>query len=144
MQCCKGLLKNLNKQFLLIMLLMLIITQSNGQGKQKCFEDDGLKYKIVVTINFLTATQVNGVVTSAEQDSDTKEKADFIGTIKGRVLNIRFKEKPPVVGNATQWRSKPWLIKKDNGKETLCIIFYSKNYDTKKWGNTTYKFVPCQ
>lgn len=144
MQYCKNLLANLNKQTFLVTLLLFTLIQSNGQGKQKCFEDNGLKYRTVITINFLTTTRVNGVVTSTEYDSDVKEETDFTGTINGKMLNIKFNGKPPIIGAATQWMSKPWLIKKNSKKEVLCIIFYSKNYDTKRWSNITYEFTSCQ
>lgn len=135
---------NFYKQAFIGISLLFTLIQANGQAKQKCFENDGLKYKTVVTINFLSATQVNGTVTSGEYDAETTAKADFTGTINNKTLKIKFKGTPPTIGDATQWTNKPWVIKKTKGKETLCIIFYSKNYETNKWSNTTYKLEPCQ
>ncbi len=140
----KNALPKFSKQILASVFFLFAFMQAYSQKKQKCFEDDGLKYKTVIHINFLSTTQVSGNVTSEEYDSQAKLKTDFTGIISGRMLKIKFNGNRPVVGAATQWLDKPWTIKKTKGKETLCIIFYSKNYNTQKWSNTTYEFIPCQ
>ena len=143
MRYFKNVLINFNKQAFLLVLMIFTLIQSNGQGKQKCFKDDGLKYQTVITINFLSAMKVSGTVTSAEYGSNIKEKTDFTGTVNGKILKIKFEGKPPRIGAATQWTDKPWIIKKNKDKEMLCIVFDSKSYDTKKWSNATYEFAPC-
>lgn len=138
----------LKRLILALICLLFIFIQVNAQKKQKCFENDGLKYKTVVTINFLSASPITGMVagtvTSREYDAETTAKTDFTGTISNHTLKIKFKGTSPATGNATEWTNKPWILKKNKGVENLYIIFHSKNYDTKKWSNTTAEFTTCQ
>jgi hypothetical protein len=118
-------------------------------ANKKCFSNDGLKYKTVVTLLFGHKEGkeiVSGNVTSGEIDSGKPEKGVFEGTIDGDKLMIKFIGNPPIVGDASEWTDKPWTLKKVGGKETLHIIFNAKNYDTNKWKDTDYQFelVDCK
>lgn len=132
------------KLMLVLTCSLFILLQVNAQKNHQCFENNGLKYKTVITINFLSSTQITGTVTSEEYDAETEKKVDFTGIITGKILKIKFKNTPPIVGDATEWTNKPWILKKNKGIENLYIIFHSKNYDTQKWSNTTAEFTTCQ
>ena len=112
---------------------------------KRCFANDGLKYKTVVTIytggDF---NEVSGNVVSEEIDSNKKETTAFEGTISGDKLTIKFKGTAPVIGSASEWTDKPWTLKKAGGKETLLIVFNAKNYDTNKWADTDYQFAKVE
>ena len=111
---------------------------------EKCFVNDGLKYSTRISIFFKSPTEVNGTVTSTDLGTDAKETADFTGTSKGNELTITFKGKAPVIGDASTWTDKPWIIKKDaKGNSILSIIFNSKNYETNKWSDTAFEFEVC-
>ena len=109
---------------------------------EKCFENDGLKYNVRISLFFNSATTVSGSVTSTESGGGTEEKSEFTGTKNGEELTIRFIGKPPVVGDASEWTDKPWQLK--TGNSSLSIIFSAKNYDTNKWADTEYKFELCR
>ncbi len=111
---------------------------------KKCFANDGLKYKTVVTLLFVKKNGeviVSGNVTSEELGSGKTERGSFKGTIDADKFMIKFVENPPTVGDASEWTDKPWTLKKEGAKETLHIIFNAKNYDTNKWEDTDYQFV---
>lgn len=112
---------------------------------QKCFTNDGLKYKTVVTISF-GETDVVGTVTSEELGSGQKQTTAFEGTLSGDALTVKFKGTAPVVGEASEWTTKPWTIKNKAGKEKLHIVFNTKNYETNKWADADYEFetVTCK
>jgi hypothetical protein len=115
-------------------------------NQQKCFSNEGLKYETVITINYTSATAVAGSVTSQEMGSYKKDMAKFTGTADGSKLNITFEGKKPVVGDASEWTSKPWTIDNKTGKEKLHIVFNAKNFETNKWADTDYEFdlVNCK
>jgi hypothetical protein len=108
----------------------------------KCFANDGLKYKTVINLS-IGETDCIGIVTSEDLESGKKESTGFTGTISGDKLTIKFKGTAPVIGSASEWTDKPWSLKKDGGKETLHIVFSAKNYDTNKWKDTDYLFAPA-
>ena len=112
---------------------------------QKCFANDGLKYKTVVTIT-ISETNVVGTVTSEEMGSGQKQTTAFEGTLSGDAITVKFKGTPPVVGDASEWTSKSWTIKNKSGKEKLHILFNAKSYETNKWAETDYEFeaVACK
>ncbi len=112
---------------------------------KKCFANDGLKYKTVITL-FYSSNKIAGNVTSEELESGKKEISKFGGTMNGDKLTIKFEGTPPVIGAASEWTDKPWIIKINGGKETLHIIFNAKNYNTNKWQDTNYQFevVDCK
>jgi|CXWL01.1.fsa_nt_gi hypothetical protein len=107
--------------------------------KQKCYTNEGLKYKVVITINYISATEVTGSVVSQELESDKKGVAKFTGIIDGDKLTVQFRETAPVVGAASEWTTKPWIIDNTSGKEKIRIVFNSKNYETNKWSDTGYE-----
>ena len=113
---------------------------------QKCYSNDGLKYSIVITINYMPENKVTGKVMSKELDSDKKEVAKFTGSVTGDKLTVTFVGTTPMVGTASEWTGKPWTIVNKSGKESLGIIFNAKNYETNKWAETNYEFVlaDCQ
>jgi hypothetical protein len=112
---------------------------------KRCFANDGLKYKTVVTL-FSGENEVAGNVTSEDLETGKKEISKFGGIMKADKLTIKFEGTPPVIGDASEWTGKPWTIKKAGGQETLLIVFNAKNYNTNKWEDTNYQFVQvdCQ
>lgn len=111
---------------------------------KKCFANDGLKYKTVVTLIFTKKNgedMVSGNVTSEELESGKTEKGTIEGTTNGEKLLMNFVGPIPTVGDASDWTSKPWTLKKEGTKETLLIVFKAKNYETNKWADTDYQFV---
>ena len=128
----------------LLLLLSLFITLSaQAQKKTQCFESDGLKYQVTIQLRYLPGNRVTGTVSSKTYDDLSEESAGFTGTLRGNRLYISFKGKRPVVGDGSEWRDKPWQLRRKDGKEVLAIVFYSKSYETGKWSNTPYEFVPC-
>jgi hypothetical protein len=115
-------------------------------NQQKCFGNEGLKYETVITLNYSSASEVAGTVTSQEMGSNKKEIAKFTGTADGGKLNITFEGKKPIVGDASEWTNKPWTIDNKSGKEKLLIVFNAKNFETNKWADTDYEFdlVNCK
>lgn len=118
---------------------------------KKCFSNDGLKYTTTVTINF-EGSKVSGTVTSEDMGSGKKETDTFDGIAKGDKLTVKFKGKAPVVGDASEWTTKPWTITQGtsasatslataSSPEKLVIVFNAKNYETNKWGETGYEFA---
>lgn len=115
---------------------------------KKCYANDGLKYKTVVTLLFVKKNGediVSGNVTSEELGSGKTERGVFEGTINGDKFMIKFVGNPPTTGDASEWTDKPWTLEHLPGKgqwmEKLHIIFNAKNYDTNKWEDTDYQFV---
>ncbi len=109
---------------------------------KKCFSNEGLKFN--ATINFtMDDKTVTGDVSTEDEGSGQKTSVSFEGSRNGDTLNVKFKGTPPMVGDASEWTDKPWVISRDNGKESLGIIFNAKNYQTNKWGMITYTFDPC-
>lgn len=115
------------------------------EAEKKCYTNDGLQYKTVVTI-FSGGNDVVGNVSSEDLGSGNKQTTEFTGTISGEAMIIKFKGEPPVVGATSEWTNNVWTIKKTGGKEILHIIFNAKNYETNKWQDTDYKFekVDCK
>lgn len=109
-------------------------------AEKKCYANDGLKYNSVITL-FFGNNEVAGNVTSEELESGKKEMSKFGGTMNGDKLSIKFEGTPPVIGAASEWTDKPWIINKEGGKATLLIEFNAKNYETNKWEKTNYQFV---
>ena len=63
---------------------------------KRCFANDGLKYKTVITIyTGGSYTEVTGNVVSEEIENNKKETTEFEGTISGDKLTIKFKGTPP-------------------------------------------------
>lgn len=119
--------------------------------EKQCYANDGLKYATVITIySAVNGNTVDGNVSSEDLGSGKKETAEFTGTRDGDKITVKFRGNAPVIGDASEWTNKPWIIKKAEGKssttETLHIIFNAKNYDTNKWKDTEYLFplVDCK
>jgi len=110
------------------------------QPIKKCFSNDGLQYRTIVTMK-LIGDQVLGMVTTEELESHKKETADFEGSVSNNQLTIKFKATPPPFGKASEWTTRPWSLDTKTGKETLRIIFNAKNYETNKWAETVYEFA---
>jgi hypothetical protein len=126
--------------------IALFILASNlcfAQTKNKCFSNDGLKYRTSVKFKISADNKISGTVVSDEYEDTPIEQASFTGTKIGNTFKVKFNGKPPVVGAASEWTNKLWTIRKINSVETLVIIFNAKNYDTNKWSNTNYEFAPC-
>lgn len=127
----------------LITLLALIPNLCFGQTQNKCFSNDGQKYRTSVKFKINVDNKISGTVVSDEYDETPIEKASFTGTKIGNTFKVKFSGKPPVIGAASEWTDKVWTLKRINGVETLVIIFNAKNYGTNKWSNTSYEFAPC-
>ena len=111
-------------------------------GKTKCFVSEGLKYQTTVTL-ISNDNEAMGIVSSEELESGKKRSAAFSGIRNGNEFIVSFKRgDPPVIGDASEWINKPWTLKKEGAKEILHIIFHAKNYDTNKWEDSDYEFVP--
>jgi hypothetical protein len=110
---------------------------------KKCFTNEGLKY--AVAINFsINGTKVIGKVTSTEMGSGSIAEGTFTGTSAGRKITVKFDKAAPIVGDASQWTGKDWVLKQAKGKEILAITFNAKNYETGKWADMEYEFTACQ
>ncbi|HWR33930.1 MAG TPA: hypothetical protein VN451_10400, partial [Chitinophagaceae bacterium] len=114
--------------------------------EKKCFSNDGLKYKTIVTIYLGDTSVVLGNVMAEELESGKKQTTEFTGTISGEGIIVNFKGEPPVIGTASEWTNNIWTIKKTGRKEILYIIFSAKDYDTNKWKDTDYQFelIDCK
>jgi len=102
-----------------------------------------------MVVTFYSAEGENtllGNVTSEDLGSGKKETAEFTGTKDGDKITVKFKGNPPVVGAASEWTDKPWIMKKEGGKETLKIVFNAKNYESNRWEEINYDFalVSCK
>ncbi len=111
---------------------------------KKCFENAGLKYNVTINIIYLSDTTVTGTVSSQSLESNHEERADFTGTVNNNKLNVKFKGSVPVVGDASEWTNKPWVLKTANGAMILSIVFNAKDYNTNKWGEQVYEFNACK
>jgi len=107
---------------------------------KKCYTNEGLKYKIVVVINF-GETDVVGNITSEETSSGEIHTTAFEGKLSGKTITAVFKGTPPPAGDASEWTTKPWTIENKQGKEILHIVFNAKNYETNKWADMDYEFT---
>ena len=111
---------------------------------KKCFANDGLKYKTVITMG-IGKTDIIGIVTSEELETGKKESVGFTGTITGKGMIVKFRGTAPVIGDVSEWTDKPWTIENVEGKgqwkEMLHIVFNAKNYDNDKWEDIDYQFV---
>ncbi len=110
---------------------------------QKCFYSDGLKYRTVINITFLSPIKVKGFVEDYDGDK-MSDKVEFTGTKNRNRLNVQFNGSKPIVGANSEWTDEPWIINKINGNDVLNINFLAKNYDTNKWENSNYEFMPCE
>ena len=111
-------------------------------NSQKCFSSIGLKYTTIIKINFITSEIVKGFVQDIDGGSGlTIDSVEFTGAKNDNKINVNFKGKKPIVGDNSEWTNSPWTI---NGKGILNIKFLAKNYDTNKWGNFNYEFLPCK
>lgn len=109
---------------------------------EKCFENEGLKFNTRISLYFNSATIVSGTVTVTEAGGTSEEKAEFTGTRNGDEIKVLFTGTPPVIGESSEWTSKPWTLK--HGSTSLSIVFNAKNYETGKWGEVVYDFERCQ
>jgi len=108
-------------------------------AEKNCFASNGLKYGTIITL-YLADTTVAGNIISEEYEAGKKEAADFTGTIQNEVLKIKFKDNPPVIGDASEWTTKPWKLVTANGSKKLLIPFKAKNYENNKWEEIEYEF----
>lgn len=125
------------------MFLTLLSKVCFGQTTNKCFSNDGLKYRTSIKFKIGADNQISGTVVSDEYEDTPLEQASFTGSKIGNTFKVKFNGTPPMVGEASEWTDKLWTIKKVNGVETLVIIFNAKNSKTNKWANTSYEFAPC-
>jgi hypothetical protein len=113
------------------------------QDVERCFSNDGLKYATTITI-FTEDSRIRGNVKSTDLESGKEEKTKFTGTVDGNKLTVDFRGAPPVVGAASEWTDKTWTLDNTGGTEKLHIIFKAKNYETNKWEEMVYEFLPCK
>ncbi|MDX1903949.1 MAG: hypothetical protein SFU27_07305 [Thermonemataceae bacterium] len=134
----------MSKKILLSLSFVFVVSMVLAQNKEKCFSNDGLKYKVTIKIEFLSTYQVKGTLTRDDYAGEILS-TDFKGTIKGNILGINFNEEPFSIGDGSEWRNDAWkIVKKNNGKENLEITFTSKNYKTNKWDKRIYNFETCE
>ena len=108
-------------------------------AEKKCFVNDGLKYKMIVTV-FFGNNEIAGNVTSEDLESGKIEISKFGGTMNGDKLAIQFEGTPPVIGSASEWTDKPWNLNQVGERETLHIVIKAKKYNTNQWKETEYLF----
>lgn len=113
------------------------------QDIERCFSNDGLKYTTTITL-FTEGNTIRGNVKSTDLKSGKEEKTKFTGTIEGKNLSVSFRGTPPVVGAASEWTEKTWTLENTGGTEKLLINFKAKNYETNKWEEMVYEFLPCK
>lgn len=109
---------------------------------EKCFTNPGLKYETVITL-VTDGNELSGNVKSTELETTKAEQVNFTGTADGNKLTITFQGNAPVVGASSEWTTKPWVLENAEGKEKLLITFNAKNYETNKWQEMVYEFLPC-
>lgn len=109
----------------------------------KCFQNDGLKYRTIIQLNYLSPTDVAGTVSVDEYSNKLTDKQRFSGTIKGNEITVKFMSKPPEAGSSSEWTNKPWTIITTDSVEVLKIIFNAKNFETNQWAETAYEFKSC-
>ena len=104
----------------------------------ECWFNPGLTYDVTVELDYKTSTNFTGHVKSENLQTNEIEIAQFTGTESENKLTIIFKDKPPVVGAATEWTDKKWYFEKAVAKNStsptqLVIPVQAKNYQTNKW-----------
>jgi hypothetical protein len=109
----------------------------------KCFQNDGQKYRTIINLFYFSPTDVSGTIAVDEYGKKLVDKQRFMGMVNGNEITVKFQLKPPVIGEASEWTTKPWTIKSTLGAETLSIIFNARNYETNQWAETTYEFKAC-
>lgn len=120
------------------------VKDETSNAVQKCFENDGLKYAVKINMT-IAGNEVKGQLASTETGSNQTETKEFSGTVEGDNLKVKFEGTPPVIGDASEWTDKPWMLaktKKGNA-EILLIIFNAKNYQTNKWEDQKFEFAAC-
>lgn len=116
----------------------------NGEKTvSRCFINQGLKYETRITIH-IGEQHVMGTVESQETGASRGKSSVFEGTIDGDKIKIRFAGATPVIGDASEWTDKPWILDKSGKEEKLLIIFNAKNYETNKWEDMKYEFEACK
>ena len=100
-----------------------------------CYQNNGLKYTIRLSINILSNYSVYGFAERTDDGSD-KIQSFFTGKLTGNKIVVRWKKLPFEPGAASSWTGFGWIIKEG----ILKIPFKSKNYDTGKWAVTYAEF----
>lgn len=126
------------KSAIIVTLFMLLIFYPRSGLSQYC--NNGLKYASKVVLINLTASTVQGKFSTVEYNTEDTIIVDFNGARKGNNLYIKFNGTSPVVGDATEWTNRPWIIKGNK----LLIPFRAKNYTTNKWGVSFGEFIKCE
>ncbi len=129
------------KHILLLTVTFILGFFTNAQPKQKTFENDGLRFRIIITIKFLAASQVEGTVTLDEYQEFSgvpNRFVNFTGIVEKDEFKIRFLGDKPESGD--EWLDKPWKIKKVNGKEILYIALSSWDHETNTWNEGVEAF----
>ncbi len=113
---------------------------------KRCFNNQGLTYDVTILFEYKTDTSFTGKVISHNLETDLDETTLFSGRENDGQLTISFEGKPPMIGAASEWLSKPWRIVKSEGKSSfedmLHIPVKAKNYETNKWEESEYEFTP--
>jgi hypothetical protein len=108
---------------------------------KKCYGNKGLKYSTNVNIIYLSDTTVAGQITSYNLENYKEETTGFEGMVIKDKLNIKLTT--PVIGAASDWTNKPWVIKNVGGKESLLITTnVKKNNDNS--GEKVCEFTSCK
>ncbi|HEV7781877.1 MAG TPA: hypothetical protein VGO58_11470 [Chitinophagaceae bacterium] len=103
---------------------------------KKCFTNDGLQYAVVITFRFSSDADVTGKIESRELETNKTTTGQFTGTFNRNQFTAQFTDTPPVIGNSSEWTSKPWTI----NEKKISIPFRSKESGTGKWEETNYDF----
>jgi hypothetical protein len=132
------------KQLITILFFLSISGLNFGQSINKCFSNGGLKYRSTIKIQIVADDTIKGMAISDEYDDTPIEQTSFTGIKKGDTLFVKFNGNPPISGSASEWTDKPWIIKKAADRETLIVVFYEMNYDTRIWGYDEIEFISCE
>ncbi len=148
------------KQLINIAIALLLLSACNGQipdsasaakepdtqVSEKCFFNIGLNYTTTVILNIGPGNSVSGTVKSLEDfydDDENAETALFEGTIQDNRFKVKFLSTPPAVGKASEWTGLDWELTEEDGEEALSITFYSMDYETRQWENSSIIFNQC-
>lgn len=119
------------KAAIILVVSMAIVFCPHKADAQYC--NNGLRYQLKVDM-------ASNTFISSEYSSGDSVVTPFKVTKKGNNLTVIFNGSKPIVGDATEWTSRPWILKGNK----LLIPFKSKDYTTNKWRVSFSEFVKCR
>ena len=124
---------------LTLLFCLLCVVASASAQKQYCFENDGLKDRLKVSLT-ITQNKVEGTFEkSGYEETNSAETFAFTGTKTGNLLTIKFDAGKTPYQTAPRTRRIVWTL----GAKVLKIPIYEKNYDTGKYSTNADSFDEC-